>query len=236
MDSPHIRAEQVPCSPVHFASRAIREVNDKTVLLCAQCEEMPPCSPQQADAAGSSQGKPWSLSASCINLAATPSRLDGVASPITRSTPPGAGAASSIPHGKSPGWCVCAYTCLHSVRSGVVERCCLITVVALAHAQMLLAHAHGHNPFGIWVPAGASARRPLFSETKGRRPDGTVGRARYFHAADVLQAKGLGYINVANFAVHCLLGFPCIQCEIGTGISEASKRVPIFLHDVRGGK
>jgi hypothetical protein len=24
--------------------------------------------------------------------------------------------------------------------------------------------------------------------------------------------------------------------EIGTGISEASKRVPIFLHDVRGGK
>jgi hypothetical protein len=24
--------------------------------------------------------------------------------------------------------------------------------------------------------------------------------------------------------------------EIGTGISEASKKVPIFLHDVRGGK
>ena len=24
--------------------------------------------------------------------------------------------------------------------------------------------------------------------------------------------------------------------EIGTGISEASKRVPVFLHDVRGGK
>ena len=24
--------------------------------------------------------------------------------------------------------------------------------------------------------------------------------------------------------------------EIGTGISEANKRVPIFLHDVRGGK
>ena len=24
--------------------------------------------------------------------------------------------------------------------------------------------------------------------------------------------------------------------EIGTGISEASKRIPIFFHDVRGGK
>ena len=26
------------------------------------------------------------------------------------------------------------------------------------------------------------------------------------------------------------------ECEMGTGISEASKRVPIFSHDVRGAR
>ena len=42
-------------------------------------------------------------------------------------------------------------------------------------------------------------------------------------------------VEVARFVYYSWMNTVAFR-EIGTGISEASKRVPIFLHDVRGGK
>jgi hypothetical protein len=82
-------------------------------IICIYQAEMSPCSPQtpqHTDAPGSSAGN-WCLSASCINLAATPSKQEGSTTELSSAS---LGArACSVPRSstsKSGGWS--ASTCL----------------------------------------------------------------------------------------------------------------------------